>query len=249
MKKILILYHSGVGGTKNAAEKIYSHLEEKFDVELFSVEKFPTTNNLSEYYGFVLGFPVIHAHPSKRILLFLHNINKLSEPKPTFIFATCGLYSANALRIFAKHCVKKNFIPITNAIYRAPASDGTLLAPFISRFFTFEKDFNKKVYNDSNDFISKIEKSDYALLMPRFKLLSILNYPNKKIGQFVTFPIFTHKEKCVQCGKCLIHYPGKAFEKVINDYPVFLKKNCEKCYRCIHHCPQKALSLCKKKNN
>lgn len=88
---------------------------------------------------------------------------------------------------------------------------------------------------------------DYSLNMPRFKLYSILNYPNNLLGKGVTLRIYTHKEKCIKCGKCTRNCPAKSLPKDKEGYPVFLKSKCDKCYRCIHHCPKLALSLSKNK--
>lgn len=247
MKKIVILYHSGVGNTKKVAGKIYNHLNKTYYVEMYSVEKIPNTFDINNYDGIVIGFPVIHTHPTKRILEFIDRLNKLSDSKPTFIFATRGLFSANSLKIFAKHCITKNLIPVVHSTYRCPAADGSLIAPFMNIWFTYEKNIDVKIASDSEAFITKIEHDNCKLSMPRFKLYSIINYPNKKLGQLITFRIYVHTEKCNKCGKCIRNCPASALEKSENGYPTFNSKKCEKCYRCIHHCPMKALSLSKRK--
>lgn len=248
MKKIVVLYHSGVGNTRKVSEKIYYKLGKFFKVDLYSVEKLPETLDLNNYDGIVIGFPVIHTHPTKTILKFINSIEKLKNPKPTYIFTTCGLYSANTLRIFAKHCITKNVIPVLDRVYSGcPATDGVLIAPFIKRFFRFHKDLEKNIIKDLDVFLSIINNGCFRLKMPRFKLYSILNYPNKLAGQLITLPIYIHYEKCIKCGKCIVNCPTKAFKKDKYNYPLFNSKKCEKCYRCIHHCPKLALSLNKNK--
>lgn len=248
MKKIVAIYHSGTGNTKKAAEKIAELLSKYYNTQLFSVENLPESFNLNDYDGIVIGFPVIHTHPTLRILNFIKNIESPSTLKPAYIFTTCAWYSANTLRIFAKQCIKKNITPILHRVFRGcPASDGSLLLPFIKRFFVFSKNFNKKIFDDVRTFHEKIESGNIDIKMPRFKLYSIINYPNKLVGHLITFPIFVHKDVCTTCGKCIDHCPAKALEKDENAYPVFISKRCEKCYRCIHHCPKLALSLSKRK--
>lgn len=248
MKKIVILYHSGVNNTKIISNKIYEHISKNMDVEIFSIEKLPSDFNINKYDGVIIGFPVIHASPSKRIMEFIDNIDKASKNKPAYIFTTCGLYSGNALREFSKKCVNKNIMPVlTRDLNNCPAVDGILLAPFIKSFSTFPKDFEEKLVLDLIRFQRMLKREESNLKIPRFKLYTILNYPNKILGHLVTFDIYLHKENCIKCNKCSNNCPTNVINIDSDGYPNFNMKKCEKCYRCIHHCPKGALSLSKKK--
>lgn len=88
---------------------------------------------------------IYHSSPSQSILKYFNSIKPLSKNKPVYIFTTCGLYSANTLRIFAKKCVSKNLISVLHCSYRCPATDGTLLAPNIKIWFKFEFNYSRKV--------------------------------------------------------------------------------------------------------
>ena len=68
-------------------------------------------------------------HDAYPILTFIKQMEQLEISIPAFLFTTCGLYSANTLRIFAKLCEKKNMITILSRSYRCAATDGILLAP------------------------------------------------------------------------------------------------------------------------
>ena len=247
MDKIIIIYHSGVGNTKLVAKSIEKQLNSDFDTEIYSVEKLPDGLELSNYRGVVLGFPTIHTHPTKRILEFIDGLTRLQKKMPAYIFTTCGLYSANTLRIFSKKCMSKNIIPVVNHSFRCAAIDGILFAPGVRFFFTNEKRLEVKIVNDCNEFKRKLVNLDIKPNIPRFKLYSILNYPNKLMGQHYVFPIYLHKDRCIKCGRCTMNCPGKAMYMNEENYPVYLKEKCERCYRCIHHCPKMALSLSKKK--
>ncbi|MDF2613962.1 MAG: 4Fe-4S ferredoxin [Clostridia bacterium] len=245
--KILILYHSGVGNTKLVAEVLNNKLRELFETKIIAVEKLSNEFVVDNYDGYVIGFPTYHAHPSGSIIKFIDNADSLSKKKPAYIYTTCGWYSGNALRIFAKKCIRKNIIPTSNRSFRCTATDGVLLFPFINSLFTFEKNLVQKIEREAERIKKEFIRESYRPNLPRFKLYSILNFPNKKIGQLITLKIFLHKENCSRCGKCIKNCNMNAMKPNNANFPLFDKDNCEKCYRCIHHCPNKALSLFKRK--
>ena len=245
--KILIIYHSGVGNTKMVAKNILQNLSKSIYTEMLSVENLPNDLKLDEYKGLVIGFPTIHTHPTKRILHFVEKSNAIDTRLPIFIYTTYGLYCANTLRIFAKKCISKNLIPVVYNSYRCAATDGTLLLPNMKFLFSHEKKLNHNINNDCNNFINVLEENTIDLRLPRFKLYSILNYPNKIMGQIWTFKIYLDESRCVKCGKCISQCPAQAIELTQKEYPILVKSKCEKCYRCIHHCSYYALSILKKK--
>ena len=243
---ILILYYSGVGNTKMVATKIFHELQGSHEATLVSIEDLSTDITIADYDSLVIGFPTIHAAPAYPILTFIKQMEQLENSIQAFLFATCGLYSANTLRIFAKQCEKKNMITILSRSYRCAATDGILLAPAMRIWSRHEKRLDKKVENDVSVFIRRCNDPVVADI-PRFKIYSILNYPNKFFGQRFSPPIYTHKQHCVLCGKCGIHCPVQCICKDDEGYPLFDNEKCIHCYRCIHHCPKKALSLTKKR--
>ncbi|MGL5439237.1 MAG: EFR1 family ferrodoxin [Filifactoraceae bacterium] len=244
--KILVLYYSGVGNTKMVAKKIYNTLLESYDVTLLSIEKIQTKLVLSDYDGIVIGFPTIHSSPAEPMLDFIKEMKEIGKSIPTYLFTTCGLYSANALRIFAMQCISKGLIPIISRSYRCAATDGILIAPSMKIWFHHEKGLNKKIENDISNFLALLSKPIEANI-PRFKLYSILNYPNKILGQHFSPKIYVHKQKCVLCGKCIENCPSRSISKNNEGFPMIEVAQCIHCYRCIHHCPQIALSLSQKR--
>lgn len=244
----LLLYYSGVGNTKRVAQMISENITPKHKIEVYSIEKLPNNFSIEKYSSLIIGFPTIHSSPAKPILKFVENMPILEKPIGTFIYTTCGLYSTNSLRIFSKICVKKNIIPILNKSYRCSATDGVLLAPFMKCWFSDEKNLNRKVRKDSLDFL-EITTKPLKTNIPKFKLYSILNYPNKIMGTIFPFKIYLHKEKCIKCGKCVLDCPVKAYDFDSNNFPNIDHKKCISCFRCIHKCPKKALSIFKKKSH
>lgn len=228
------------------ATRIFNLLYDTHEVTLASIEKNQQDIATSNYDGLVIGFPTIHATPAQPILTFIKQIKEFKKSIPTFLFTTCGLYSANTLRIFAKKCEKKNIIPILSKSYRCAATDGVLIAPNMNIWSCHEKQLDKRVESDVSTFIRLCNSPIFANI-PRFKIYSIINYPNKFWGQRFLPQIYTHKKNCVSCGKCVINCPMQCICKDDKGYPLVDNDKCMHCYRCIHHCPQKALSLSKRR--
>lgn len=245
MNTILIIYFSGVGNTEQVAKMIFSCIRSICTVSIYSIEQLPPDFDINNYDALILGFPTIHIAPAQPMQHFLSNLSCLTKEVPAFLFTTCGLYSANTLRIFAHSCIKKNIIPILNRSYRCSATDGTLLAPFMKCWFSHEKNLEKKVCQDALRFI-KMDKRNCSPVIPWVKWYSALNFLNKWIGKRFPFPLYLHKEKCIQCQKCITDCPVKALSTSADGFPQFSMSHCVHCYRCIHHCPQLALSLSKK---
>lgn len=200
--KILILNYSGVGNTKMVSTRIFDILHRSYEVTIVSIEKLSADIVIANYDALVVGFPTIHISPDKPFLAFIEQVKQLQNPISAFLFTTCGLYSANTLRIFAKKCKKKNIIPILCRSYRCAATDGSLISPFMNIWFRHEKNLDRKVKNDVDDFVESLNKM-INVSIPRFKLYSVLNYPSKFFGSRFSPKIFTHKGKCVSCGKCM----------------------------------------------
>lgn len=246
MKKIAILYFSGVGATRKVAQLIRAQLQKRCKTSLFSLEN-TAGLNLNDYDALVIGTPTYHAAPAHIVAKYFNCICPLKKQTPAYIYNTRGLYSYNTNRILAKQLKEKNIITIIDRSYKSPASDGSLFIPQIKMFFEFEKRLYAKIILDCAKFAQLLNKPTCTGYMPRFKLSSILNAPNKFAGQLITFKIYLHKNRCVKCGVCTKNCPHKAIVKDTLGYPVFVKANCKNCYRCIHHCPKKALSLIKRR--
>ena len=244
--KILVLYFSGVGSTRKVAELIQDCLlhTKNYIVDLYSIENCAVINFIT-YDAFIIGTPVYHGAPSNIVNDYFDSLPPLRKRIPAFIFNTRALCSCNTNRLLAKRLLKKNIITIKDQDYRAPASDGALILPFIKRFFCFEKNIQAKIQLDCMDFLAQIQTKQLYGYVPQFRFSSVINAPNKFIGQMITFKIFLHQDKCIKCGRCIGNCPHYAWERSNSGYPLFNSTKCENCYRCIHHCPAKALSLSK----
>ncbi|MGL5435439.1 MAG: EFR1 family ferrodoxin [Lachnospiraceae bacterium] len=246
MQKILILYFSGAGATKKVAELMYFFISQICIVDIFSIENHADFD-MNNYDALIIGTPVYHAAPSYFVTDYFDSISPLTKATPAFIYNARATWSCNTNRILAIQIRGKNIITIMDKDYRSPASDGSLIVPFIHRFFEFEKNLQQRITLNCNAFLKLLQEDTPQGYIPRFRFSSVINAPNKLAGQITTFKIHLHRDKCNKCGKCIDNCPHNALDKDNSGYPVFITKNCENCYRCIHHCPQKALSLSKRK--
>ena len=243
MKKILILYFSGAGATRKIAELIHTRLLQNCKVDIFSIEK--NIPNIGDYDAMVIGTPVYHGAPPKTLMNYCETIPPLHKEIYAFIYNTRGSHSLNTNRILSKKLYDKNIKTIMDREYRSPASDGSIIAPFIKRFFEFEEHLENKIDRDCAGFLELLKNDVMKSYIPRFRFGSIINASNKLAGQLITLKIRLHKEKCVKCGRCIEQCPHSAFSADKDSYPLYASKNCENCYRCVHRCPNMALSLCK----
>lgn len=242
--KILVLHHSGAGSTRALAEIFYNKLN-MYCCDIDSIKMNYNYSNLQKYGFFILAFPTYHCEPSRSMKEFIANMPSFTQQKRAFVFTTCGLYFGNSVRMFIKECFKKNIMVCGNSVYRAPATDGSLLLPNFKFMFKYEKNLVRKLKRDINIVQTSIEKDMYIMASPTFKLYTLLNYPNKALGKAYKHNISLIKEECIRCNGCVEGCIRGGWEKN-QHYPQFNVGNCEFCFKCIHHCPKNALVLSSK---
>ena len=232
--------------TKNVAERMFTRLSLDCEIDMFSIEN-KDAPSMNEYDALIIGTPVYHGAPPKIVIRYFEMIPRLTKETPAFIYNTCGLASFNTNRLLSQNLYRKNIMTVIDREYHSPASDGTIIAPFIKQFFEFEKDIEKKIDNDCADFLKFLKNVELQGYIPRFRFGSIINAPNKLAGQLITLKIHLHKDKCTKCGHCVEQCPHSVLFTGKDGYPFYNSKDCENCYRCIHHCPNMALSLSKRR--
>jgi len=247
--KLLILYFSAVGATKEVAKIMERNLS-AHEASCYSIEE-KVFKDLSSYDALIVGTPTHHAEPAQLLINYIDAIPIQNQKILTFVFNTKGLASCHTNRILAKKLLSKNMITVYEADYVAPASDGSLFLPKMKRFFKFEKDVEAKIIQDCTHFLELISLQNdevTAKILP-FRFSSIINAPNKFGSQFVKMKIRHHQDACIKCNLCIKKCPYQAFDKDEEGYPVVVKVKCTNCYRCIHSCPTRALGLWKKKKH
>ncbi|ABR47629.1 4Fe-4S ferredoxin, iron-sulfur binding domain protein [Alkaliphilus metalliredigens QYMF] len=241
-KRLLIIYHSGAGSTKTIAEIYCQKLSPLYRVEISSINLEYDYKKLSGYDFFIFAFPTYHCEPSHSMMEFINNMPVFKESKEAFALTTCGLYSGNTLRKFIKKCTEKNIIIRGCCSYRAPATDGALLLPPIPMMFSYERKVAKKIEADIQEVKKIIETNVKSIKCPPFKLYTILNYPNKVLGEAKKHNFKIMEEYCAKCYKCMNNCIRNCWETK-KSYPEHENVNCEYCFRCVHHCPKEAIIL------
>ena len=244
--RILILYFSGAGATKKVAQLMHLYLSQACAADIFSIEGCAGLN-LNDYSALVIGTPVYHAAPPGIVTGYFDGLRPLVKATPALIYSTRGLCGLNTNRMLAKQLRAKNIITIMDTAYRSPASDGSLVAPGIKRFFEFEPDLKRKVARDCTTLLRLLQTRHLRGYIPRFQFGSIVNAPNKLAGRLIRLKIHLHRERCTKCCKCATNCPLGAVSKDASGWPVIAKAKCMNCYRCVHHCPGLALSLSKRR--
>ncbi len=239
--RVLIIYHSGAGGTQTLAEVYYKKLS-MYLVDIQPIKLEYDYKSLNQYDFVIFAFPTYHCEPSTSMMDFIKNMPALHAATKSFVFTTCGLFSGNTLRIFIKKCKAKNIIVCGSAIYRAPASDGALLLPRVPFMFRYQKNIAYKVTSHIQKIKEYIKADSYEEKCPRFKVYTLLNYPNKLLGKAYKHKIRVLKERCINCNQCINNCIRRCWKKD-DQYPSCEVKNCEFCFKCIHHCPTEAIVI------
>lgn len=205
--KILILYFSGVGATKQIAKMMANQLSD-YEVEIYSVEE-KVFKDFSCYDALIIGTPTHHAEPAQFLMNYIEFIPVQIQQIPTFVFNTKGLASCHTNRILAAKLHSKNLVTIYDADYMAPASDGSLFVPQIKRFFRFEKDIKGKVKQDCTHFLQLVltQTDKVKAKLPRIRFSPFINAPNKLGSRFVKMNIHLHQDACIKCNLCIRRCP------------------------------------------
>ncbi|NQT32304.1 MAG: hypothetical protein HQ594_01360, partial [Candidatus Omnitrophica bacterium] len=253
-KKILIVYHSGSGGTKNICEAFKEELSGRYQVDMIEANtKFD--GDLSRYALVLFGFPTFKLAPSKSIQEFIDRLPMPPGPVKAFAFCTKSTVSADTLRKFADMLFKKNIILGASAEFRAPGTDVVLDFPekllrFLHKIFDYAFGYSKNTRKKIKRSVRAIDKLIRApfvkLKMPRKKITALLwNLAQKKVFDKTpinTSPLEVISSRCSKCGQCAVKFcPRKAWKLIEGGVPEWIEESCDRCMSCVHRCPKKAI--------
>lgn len=245
-KSILIVYHSGSGGTQTLSEVLQEKLRQTGTTDMVRVPLDFDHQRLFGYDLLVFGFPTFYCKPSPSISEFVDQMPRFEVPKPAYAFTTLALYAENALRRFAKHLLEKNVVLIGSVEIRAPATDGSLLlpTPLIPFMFSYEKGVHQKIERAVLEITSHLDTPPPRSKIPPPKWYT----PFSHLVQTLFLDGFGDNrynmrildDRCNNCKRCVetcrrgCWQPGQ-------DRPEFTVENCEFCLGCVHRCPTKAI--------
>ncbi|MCG3219030.1 MAG: flavodoxin family protein, partial [Candidatus Heimdallarchaeota archaeon] len=121
MQKIMIIYHSGSGSTKNVCKIVEKKVSKSHETKMIEVSQKFDYNEIMEYDKLIFAFPTYHTEPSKSISDFVEKMPVFEKTVPAFVLTTYGLYSGNSLRMLIKSLEKKNIITQNYLFIRGPA--------------------------------------------------------------------------------------------------------------------------------
>lgn len=137
--RVLIVYFSGVGGTRVVAEVLADLLKSKFfmsvDLEIANIDEAPVIGMddaelqayLSGFDMLIFGMPVFRMMPPDPMVEFIDRIKKFEEPVRAYTFMTKTGISGDATLELTKMLEVKNIIVCGFGEIIAPATDMNLM--------------------------------------------------------------------------------------------------------------------------
>lgn len=239
----MILYFSGTGNSKYAAEIISSIVDDEI-ISLNEIIKNKKSTDFNSEKPYIVVCPVY----AWRIPRIVENIIKKSEfngSKKIYFVLTCGDSSGNAYNYAKKLSEEKglifkglkavvmpeNYIAMFNSPNKAEAEKIIALA-------------RPKIISISETIKAGGELAESPNILGKF----LSGFVNKAFYPlFVSAKGFYTTEKCIGCGKCVTLCP-------LNNITLKGKKpvwgnNCTHCMACICHCPTESIEYKNKSKN
>lgn len=249
--KILILYFSGTGNSKQVAMWISEVAAEKslecilFNISQTDISKLETLDPdaliiiISPIHGFnypKITLDFIRHFPAGKNKIVLMNTRagmKIGS------FVTPGLtgiaFIVSSLILKLKGYKIVGQIPFdmpSNWISLHPALRENAVKFIHKKIYSRVKKHTEKIFSGKNDFWALRDLVQDILISP----IAVAYY---LVGRFALAKTFYASYKCDNCDVCIKQCPVKAIEKV-NDHPYWTFK-CESCMKCMNSCPKRAI--------
>ncbi|MDS0525279.1 EFR1 family ferrodoxin [Clostridium sp. SHJSY1] len=234
----MVLYFTGTGNSKYAANIIAQYLDDKL-VSLNEVIK----NNKQKVFNSEKPFVIVSPIYAWRLPHVIEKFLKEAEfngNKNIYFVATMGKNTGNANEYCRKICIKKgiNYMGFRGVVM----PDNYLIMSDIKDRKTIDKVIEMaepKFYEIGKRIRSgeKLEKNDFTV-MPTLSS-SLINTCFYSL--FVNSRKFYITDNCVSCGKCAKVCPVNNITLKAG-VPNF-SDNCIHCMACIQHCPKRAIEV------
>ncbi|MHC1685087.1 MAG: EFR1 family ferrodoxin [Clostridiaceae bacterium] len=248
--KGLIIYLSGTGNTKLAAEYIAANVKNiKFDFHDMNNLSVPDINQY-DLLGFAT-FTQMFSTP-KYVESFIKRLDEV-ENKYAFVFNTYGLINGNTLSGLANFVKNKGYKVIGGFALHTPESSPVMIGYKI----TSKNSPNDKELKEFNHFIKELDNKAKKIKEGRDikeipidekKVFTMINKAMSDSSLAAIGEKSVDKSKCIKCKKCEKKCPYDVvyFE---NEYPKFDEIKCESCFICYNKCPTQAIYSKKHKTN
>lgn len=237
----MIFYFSGTGLTRNFAQAISTHLNEKA-VDIVSAlndKQFNYTLNPGERLGF--ASPVYFGRIPEIVIKFIQKLNiTTADHYYAYIALTCHAIAGDSIQLLSRALLKRGLT--VNAAFVLKTVDTFL--PFYPLPAPERLQQLEQQTIQQTEFIAQQidERTTGIQHKEQFKKVSTLfMHPLYSIMRHTKF--FHVSDKCTSCGACARHCPVGAI--VLSDaspkHPEWIKSQCLLCLRCLQHCPQNAI--------
>ena len=245
--KGLIIYFSGTGTTRLAAEYISSKITNiDFDVYDMSSAKMPNLENYT-----IVGFATFAQmfYPPKFVEAFIKEI-KIKEKKYAFVFNTYGSINGNTLFGLENLVKAAGFTLIGAYALHTPESSPKMIIKGI----TSEDSPNEGELEEFDNFIKEFDGNIKKILegktvneislkkhIPTMLLRDLLRSNKYLFERYIKIGEKNiKKDKCIHCGRCEKVCPYHAIS-MEGKFPKFEEARCDSCFICYNLCPSQAI--------
>ncbi|MDD3304498.1 MAG: EFR1 family ferrodoxin [Clostridia bacterium] len=238
MKKYLIHYFTGTGGTYHAVKTIGNKLEsDGFEVEYVSIEK-DKKDKLEDFDIHVFTYPIYGFGTPHIMINYLKKLQKVNNLKAV-ILSVCAGFEGQSLNHVTHILKKKGFDVFNTNIVFYPSNWTQLINPV-------DEQTQKSIIERAKERLDIIAKeiidntksiNNRSAIVSFFSWMMFLLY--SYIGRRIMGKMYIADNNCNSCKKCEKICPAKVI-KMVKGKPRW-NWSCEGCQRCINLCPQKSI--------
>ena len=267
---VIILYFSGVGGTKLIAELLGRLLAPRIArvCEVHSIEEEGAGEAASRAGFLVLCYPTYFLRPAPAMKDFIMRLPPETEGRKVALVTSYELYTGNSNRIAARLLYERGFTVAGAYELRAPGTDVTCVVPdwACGWLYRFEGRFPEKVAGIAQRVAALAEALPAASQpvgngavgdgpadspraeagIPSPKWYTPLAWPLQVLflDGFIRWKdrMKVLEERCSGCDLCVRECHRGAWRRIGTGLE-HRGETCDLCLRCVHHCPRRAIVL------
>lgn len=241
---VLLLYYTGTFNTRYLSRKIKVRMERDGDtVTLYEIDPLKTEKlDFSNYDMLGLGYPIYGFAAPWPFLKFIR-AQRIPRGMKTFIYKNSGetYHDNDASSLFVVRKLRRCRADIHNEYHFG--------MPY-NIHFKYEDQFVKEqlVMNDKLMEIMLYElRNGIGNMRKRYKLrprliTATVARPQYIGGDVNSFLYRIHKDKCIDCNKCIQNCPTQNIYRDENG-EIRFHHHCLMCMRCSMHCPKDAIYI------